>query len=115
AAFPWAFSARPTLRARMNLFRQTADFLSWFCRIIGRFVRVKRATTLTVVAAAVLSRVTNMLAFLLPLKIVLLAGSDGVPRYFQVIGSIDQKGPWILGLSIGAIACYAATLLLDAL
>lgn len=54
-----------------------------------------------------------MLAFILPLKVILLAGAEGVPRYFSFIDPVDKLG-WVLGLSATAVFCYGAALVLEA-
>jgi hypothetical protein len=68
--------------------------------------------TLTTVGCAALSRVTNVLAFFLPLKVILLAGAQGVPQHFSFIEP-GQKTDWIILLSIASIATYVLTLFLD--
>ena len=77
-----------------------------------QFLRVRPGATLIVIAATGLSGITKLLAFFLPLKVLLLAGSDGVPRYFPFIDPTQKTG-WIIGLTIGAFACYALTLVLE--
>lgn len=78
-------------------------------------MRFRPLTTLTVIAMSALSRVTNVLAFFLPLKVILLAGSQGTPRDLGLaIGPVD-KMDWIILLSVAAVACYVSTLLFDAI
>ncbi|TQE93552.1 MAG: hypothetical protein FKY71_18135, partial [Spiribacter salinus] len=50
----------------------------------------------------------------MPLKVILLAASSGVPRYFPFIDPA-HKTPWIIGLSIAAFVAYGLTLLLEAI
>lgn len=58
-------------------------------------------------------RVTNLLAFFLPLKVILLAGTDGVPRYFQAFVDFDQKTSWIIWLTVAAFVCFVLTIILE--
>jgi len=99
----------------MNLLKETASFWTWFYQVIRTFLLVSPWTTLLVILMAAFSRITSLLAFFLPLKVLLLAGSPGVPRYFQFFIEPDQKMGWIIGLIFGAIACYITTIILERL
>ncbi|MBB3063184.1 hypothetical protein [Microbulbifer rhizosphaerae] len=99
----------------MNLFQQTGFFFTWFNKVFGSFWQVRPGISLVVIFAAVVARICRLLAFVLPLKVILLASSEGVPRYFRhLIDPADKMG-WIIGLSIAAFAFYALVLVLDAL
>ena len=99
----------------MNLLNETRTFAVWFARLNKVCLKARPFWTLFVIGATVVSNVAKLLAFLLPLKVVLLAGSDGVPRYFAFfIDSADKDG-WIIGLTLGAIVSYILHLSLEAL
>ncbi len=97
----------------MNLIRESVDSVRWVATVIAAFFQVRPWTTLTLIIAITASKIASILAFFLPLKVILLAGSDGVPRYFRFFIDPADKYPWIIGLSIGAVACYMLSLLLD--
>lgn len=99
----------------MNLPKETAGSFNWLYHIIRAFICVKPGTTIAVIAASGIAMITRLLAFLLPLKVILLAGREGVPRYFQFFVHPDQKMEWIIGLTIAAFVFYAVTLILEAL
>jgi len=99
----------------MNLPKETAGFFHWLYLIIRAFLRVKPGTTLAVIIASGMAMITKLLAFLLPLKVILLAGREGVPRYFQFFVHPDRQMEWIIGLTIAAFVFYALTLILEAL
>jgi hypothetical protein len=86
----------------------------WLARVLRTFLRVEPRTTTLVIAVTVLSRFTSLAAFLLPLKVLLLAGSHGVPRYFRAIVDADSKLSWMIGLSIAAAGLFLATRFLHA-
>lgn len=99
----------------MNLLKQSYSASKWLFWALRVFMRFRPLTTLTVIGLSALSRVTNVLAFFLPLKVILLAGSQGTPRSLGLpIGPVD-KMDWIILLSIAAVACYVSTLLFDAI
>jgi hypothetical protein len=98
----------------MNLFHEIMVLSVWLAKVIDIFLRVRPGTTLVVISTSAVARVTRLLAFFLPLKVILLAASDGVPRYFFFIDPDDKLG-WILGLSISTFVLYGITLALEAL
>lgn len=59
-------------------------------------------------------RIMQVLVMVLPIKVILLAGSSGVPRYMPFIDP-DQKFGWIVGLAAGTIVAYILSQFLDAL
>lgn len=97
----------------MNLIVETRSTFQWVLQILGRFLRVVPGTTLALVVYLTAARITRLLAFLLPLKVILLAGSNGVPHYFRPFLANDQKQLGIAILSAAAIAFYAITLFLE--
>jgi hypothetical protein len=99
----------------MNLFTETAEFLAWFCRVLRTFLRVRPWTTIGIILMAACSRVMYVLASFMPLKVVLLAGSSGVPKYFRFFMTAEHKEGWIIVLALGAVACYVMSVVLDAL
>ena len=98
----------------MNLFAETKATLRWAFQILGQFMRVVPGVTLAVVVYLTVARITRLLAFLLPLKVVLLAGSDGMPRFFRAFLSPEQRTIGIAVLSAAAIVSYGLTLFLEA-
>ncbi|TVP82135.1 hypothetical protein [Thioalkalivibrio sp.] len=96
----------------MQLFRETLRFGYWTARILRQFLRVRPGSTLLTIASTAIARITRILAFFLPLKVILLAGSPGVPRYFPFV-SPDAKTEWIVGLTVAAFIAYGLTLLLQ--
>ncbi|RLK48378.1 hypothetical protein DFR31_2257 [Alkalispirillum mobile] len=99
----------------MNLLDQTKQFAAWFTRLNKACLTNQPAWFLISVFSTVVSDTAKLLAFILPLKVVLLAGSEGVPRYFEFFIDSAFKDNWILGLSIAAILCYILHLGLDTL
>lgn len=98
----------------MNLFHETRSLDKWLSQILIRFMHVRPWTTLAAVLAAAVSKVSRVLAFVLPLKVIILAGSEGVPRYFRFfITNPDHRLEWIIGLTLAAVLFYILTLVLE--
>ncbi|MFO7803158.1 MAG: hypothetical protein R6V55_12770 [Desulfovermiculus sp.] len=99
----------------MNLFKQSHFFVIWFAQVMRTFLQVHPWTTVGVVAMAAGSRIAYVLATFMPFKVVLLAGSSGVPRYFQFFMAPEHKEIWIVILAVGTVICYITSVVLDAL
>lgn len=97
----------------MSLNRLMVDFAAWLNMVLIAFQRVKRRSALSIVFMSLVSRVFTLMAFILPLKVIILAGSDGVPKYFNGLIDYQDKGAWILALSVAAFGFYVMCLFLD--
>jgi len=98
----------------MSLFKHSREAAVWVGSVCRAFFQVRPWTSWLMVSAVTTGRFAALLAFFLPLKVILLAGSDGVPRYFRFFIDPDEKFAWIVGLSIGAVGFYVLSLLMDA-
>lgn len=98
---------------KMNLSKESKDIILWALRILGRLSCVSWRATMTVIVCLTVARVTRMLAFLLPLKVILLAGTDDVPEYFQFLLSPESKDIGIVALSVCAVVAYTLTISLE--
>ena len=99
----------------MNLFRESSTFIGWYSAVMGRLTRVRPVTTITLVLSSVISQLARMLARLLPLQVILLAGSNGVPHYFEPFLAPDHKTIGLVVLTAATVVCIAANLILDAI
>ena len=102
--------------AMINLVQETKSSLSWVKDVLVAFWRVRPGTTLALIISLTAKNFFSLLAGFLPLKVILLAGSDGVPRYFQFfIPSDTDKIPWIIGFTIAAVVFFILTLIMEAI
>ncbi|WP_457807651.1 hypothetical protein [Kushneria sp. EE4] len=97
----------------MNLLKQTGRHLKWFfsvwCRLLSQTPVAAPATSLMLL----ISQLAQMVAFLLPLKVILLLGGNGIPRYFRGFVTPETRDLWIVVLCVGAIALYGLSQLMD--
>ena len=61
----------------MNLFRETGSFVAWLGGLSRQFLRHRPLTTLSLIAVSLINRVTAILAFVLPLKVIAVVASHG--------------------------------------
>lgn len=87
--------------------------LRWTISIGAKFVRIVPGATALVVLATLVSQVAMLLAFFLPLKVVILLGSTRTPRYFPPQLLDMDRDTLVLALSVGAIGAYLLHLLAE--
>jgi hypothetical protein len=100
-------------KVRLLLLADIYFFFKWLFGVSRVFTRNRPFSTLSLIALSVLSRITSVLAFLLPLKVILLAGSDGVPAYFRFFLEPEDKQIAVIWLTLAAVASYFLTLLFE--
>lgn len=67
---------------------------------------VTPTSTLIVQAASLSAQILLVLTFFLPIKILILLGSDAIPHYYPAYFRALEKSHLIMGLSALALACY---------
>lgn len=89
--------------------------LRWALSLGAKFVRVVPAHTSTIVGLTLVSQISSLLAFFLPLKVIILLGSERVPRYFpERLAALDWE-ILIGSLCLGTIGFYLLHLLAEKL
>jgi hypothetical protein len=99
----------------MHLFKLSQEILVWLRAVLGVFLRTHPVLMPALVAVRVIAHVTQLLAFFIPLKVLLLVATPGVPLYFQTFIEPQHRTGWIVALSTGAVATYLLTVVLDKL
>jgi len=99
----------------MNLFKETFESLIWLLKILKVFLKVRPVLTVLVILISTFSMIAHIVAFLLPIKAILLIGGEGVPKYFAGFIQPEEKMAWAAGLAIASVLSYLLTLVLDAL
>lgn len=101
----------------MNLLKDSLFSIRWLLAVMRAFMRVRPVTTTGVGLLSIVAMITGLLATFLPLKVIILVGSDGVPRYFRAFMGSESgdRMDWIIALAIAAVASFVVTLILDAI
>lgn len=87
----------------MNILR---DELSWLLSLSKRLVKVLPGITACSVILTLLSHMALLVSFVLPLKVILLLGSDTIPRYFPSFLREYERQTLILVLSGLSVVLY---------
>lgn len=97
----------------MTLIHDAGEFASWFWRATRRLIEVDRRAAVRLIVSMSVSQIVTVLVFFLPLKVVLLVASDGVPRYFQFFISQETRSAWLIGLATSIFVLYIVSVRLD--
>ncbi|QTN45228.1 hypothetical protein H7683_19915 [Ectopseudomonas mendocina] len=87
----------------------------WLLSLSGRLIAVVPGLTFCSVIATVVSQSSLLLAFVLPLKVILLLGSVGVPHYFPEQFKAFDRQSLILLLSGSAVLLFLIHVLVERL
>lgn len=89
--------------------------LRWTLSLGAKFGRAIPGHTLTVVLLTLVSQIATLLASFMPLKVVILLGSEGIPRYFPPQFAQINRDALIGALSVATLACFLLYLLAEKL
>jgi hypothetical protein len=87
--------------------------LAWLFSFVGRLLRAAPLQVLASILASLCSQLFQIVAFLLPLKVMILLGSPGVPGYFPGFLASIERERLILLLSALAVLLYLMHLAMD--
>lgn len=104
---------RLKILATNSMFKGMHTTMRWLISLGAKFVRVAPGATLLVVLATLVSQVAVLLAFFLPLKVVILLGSEGMPRYFPAAFAEVDRDFLVVSLSVATVAFYCLHLLAE--
>jgi hypothetical protein len=88
-------------------------YLGWAWSICRRLAILAPLPLSVVVFATIVSQLAKLLAFFLPLKIIILIGSARVPRYFPPSFVDIDRDALIIGLGIATVGFYVLYLISD--
>lgn len=94
----------------MWFYRLTLHHLHWSAAVLKKFFKLVPLPTLTLVLLTLVSQFSRMLAFFLPLKVIILIGSTGTPRYFPDSWAAFDRDFLVIGLSLATVFFYAISL-----
>ncbi len=93
----------------MKLHSETTALAWWLGRHLAIFWRVQPRSMALIIGALVLARFTNLASVLLPIKVLFLAGTEGMPHYFGMMADPNYKLAWIIALSMIAVGFHLVT------
>jgi hypothetical protein len=84
--------------------------LRWNVRLAAKMLRAAPAATVGVVVFTLVSQLSMLVAFFLPLKVVILLGSDGLPSKLPGMLAQLDRDTLIVAMSVGAALFYGVHL-----
>jgi hypothetical protein len=97
----------------INLLSTTIHYIGWLHSLSKKIYFVCFKPALKAVGAFFLDQILLFISFILPLKILLLAGSEGIPHYLTGLISPEDKKIFILLLAFGAVATFILHLAME--
>lgn len=85
----------------------------WVLALGGKFLRIVPGTSTVVIAATLVSQLAMLLAYVLPLKVLILLGSSGIPAYFPDFLAGFDRSTLVIALGAAAGVCYLLHLLAE--
>ncbi|MDT8322184.1 MAG: hypothetical protein RQ826_16835 [Xanthomonadales bacterium] len=96
----------------------STDFLTLVRMFAGQLLlltrRILQCSPVRLAAAVpvfLVNQVSFVLSMMLPLKVIIMLGSDGVPRYFRFFMTEETRDAWLVGLAAGAVGMFLLHLL----
>lgn len=99
----------------MNEVRSKPAPARWLLSLGFKFTRVVPLRTLWVVLLTLVAQISYILAFFLPLKIVILLGSDGIPRYFPPSFAEVDRDLLVVYLSLATLSFFIINIVAEKL
>lgn len=90
----------------LSIIKQSATSVGWLRRLTRRIGQVTPFNTAAAIAFTMAAQVLVVLAFLLPLKVVLLVAGEGIPRFLRGIVTPENRDAAIILFAMLAVACY---------
>lgn len=97
----------------MWLFFTFADHLRWIGAVLKKFFSLVPVPTLAVVVLTLVSQFAKLLAFFLPLKVIILLGSPSMPRYFPEAWAAFDRDALVLLLSFATLLFFLLYLMAE--
>ena len=85
----------------------------WVLRLYRKLLTHEPTFTGLVVVSALVSQFSMLLAFFLPLKVIILMGSPEVPSYFPDFIAQHSRSTQVMGLGAAAVVCFLVHQLAD--
>ena len=90
----------------MEFLKLCSSYFGWLNTLSSRVARLRFFDFFTVNILFMVNQVAFILAAFLPLKLLILLGSEGVPGYLEFIVTTENKDDFIIYLAIAAVAAY---------
>lgn len=97
----------------MWLISNVRAYAGWALSICMRLIRIAPVSLAIIVVATLVSRLSHLLAFFLPLKLIILVGSPHVPSYFPASFQAVEREVLVAALGAATVAIYFAHLIAD--
>jgi len=85
--------------------------LKWYKKLTGRFLNISSLETIVVIIATLFSQLFLLISSMMPLKVMMLLGSDRIPKFFPISWQSMDRDTLIIYLAIATIFCFVLYLM----
>lgn len=93
----------------------SVNITRWIFTLGAKFLRIVPGTTAVVVLTTLISQIALLFAYVLPLKVIILLSSSGIPAYFPDFLAQYERSFLVFAFSAGAVLCYMLHLIAERL
>ncbi|MCX2840250.1 hypothetical protein OQJ59_01275 [Microbulbifer thermotolerans] len=98
----------------MFLIQLIKKTFSWFIELSNFFMTESRCIAFWVTVISIASKILNIITFLLPLKIILIAASAaGIPEYLNFFSGSYRKIDWLIAMALATLFFYVFSLICE--
>lgn len=97
----------------MKLIYQIKLAFKWYKKLTGRFLNIANIQTATIIIATLFSQIFMLLSTIMPLKVIMLLGSDSIPRFFPSSWQSLDRDILIIYLAIASVGFFLFHLLCE--
>lgn len=98
----------------MFLIQLIKKTFSWFVELSNFFMMESRYIVFVATIVSIVSKVLNIITFLLPLKIILFAATaEGPPEYLNFISGDFRKIDWLIAMALATLFFYISSLICE--
>lgn len=90
----------------MRVLNSMVASIEWYLRIVKKFITFKPLWTYAVITLLLLSQIAVLVAFVLPMKVIILLGTATIPTYFPDPMVAVGREKLIISLSLVAVVFY---------
>ena len=93
--------------------QKIVSHLNWQTTRLRAFKNNILPLTFLITIFMVTAEITQLFALFLPLKIIIIMGSDSIPSFMQSYITMETRDTWLIWLTIATISLYFFTIIFD--
>ncbi|MEW6989403.1 hypothetical protein AADZ91_01830 [Colwelliaceae bacterium 6441] len=93
-------------------FKVVISSIRWYWKIFGQIFKKQKLVVIKDISFELINEVLGLLTFVLPIKVIVLLGSESIPKYIQILPDSFNKAETVIVLSVVAVCSFFCNLLI---